>query len=33
MPFGLADHVTKMAGNMSHCWGLALESMLTEQTP
>ncbi len=33
MPPGLADHVSKMAGNMSHCWGRALESMLTQQTP
>lgn len=33
MPFGLADHVTKIAGNMSHCWGRALESMLSEPTP
>ena len=33
MPPGLADHVSKMAGNMSHCWGRALESMLTQQAP
>ncbi len=33
MPYGLAEHVSKMAGNMSHCWGRALESMLTQQTP
>jgi hemoglobin len=31
MPHGLAEHVAKMAGNMSHCWGRALESMLAQQ--
>ncbi len=31
MPPGLADHVSNMAANMSHCWGRALESLLTEQ--
>ncbi len=30
MPAALASHVTNMAGNMSHCWGAALESALTK---
>jgi hemoglobin len=31
MPAGLADHISKAAANMSHCWGRALESMLAQQ--
>ncbi|MFN3892503.1 MAG: group III truncated hemoglobin [Beijerinckiaceae bacterium] len=31
MPPGLAAHVARMAGNMSHCWGRALESLLAQQ--
>jgi hemoglobin len=30
-PAGLAQHVAKVAGNMSHCWGRALEHMLAQQ--
>jgi hemoglobin len=31
MPPGLADHISKTAANMSHCWGRALESLLADQ--
>jgi hemoglobin len=31
MPEALAGHVSKMAANMSHCWGRALEHMLAQQ--
>lgn len=31
MPAGLAEHITKMAASMSHCWGRALESLLVQQ--
>lgn len=33
MPPALASHVVNMAGNMSHCWGRALESMLASAAP
>lgn len=31
MPPGLAEHISKMAASMSHCWGRALESLLAQQ--
>lgn len=30
MPAGVADHVSNVAANMSHCWGRALESLMTD---
>lgn len=31
MPAGLAEHVSSMAANMSHCWGRALDKLIVEK--